>query len=201
MIGERKGDSQACRTACQPACLPESHRLASAGPLRGRCLAVQPLLGLERVHRGLGRHRRRIVGRHTPIHGLLLRGRHLLVLVLVLWLLHLHPVVRGILSGNGRRRLHHHLATAVARSKGIHGSRHYATIRGMHWHCLLLLLLRVAATSMHRITRLRGGEPVRWELLLLLRLSVAHWVSMHLLRTGIPHATDPTGASTSVVEG
>lgn len=161
-------------------------RLASAWPLRRRCLAVQPLLGLERVHRGLARHRRRIIRRHASIHGLLLHGHgrghllHLLVRVHVLRLL--HPVVCGILSGNRGRWLHHHLASAVARSKGIHRSRHTATVRGMHGHghcllLLLLLLLRVAATRMHWITRLRRGESVRREL----RLSVA-LVSMHLLR-------------------
>ena len=92
--------------------------------------------------------------------------------MLVLMLGLLHAVVRGILPGNRGLLLHHHLATAVARSKGIHRSRHTATVRGMHGHghrhCLLLLL-RVAATRMHRISRLRRGESVRWKL----RLSVA----------------------------
>ena len=99
----------------------------------------------------------------------------------------LHAVVHRILSRH-RGRLHHHLAT-VARSEWIHWDLH-ATITGMHGHPLLLL--RVAA-DMHRISRLRGGEPVRREPIARVRL--------HLLGTRDSHAADATGASAGVVPG
>ena len=115
----------------------------------------------------------------------------------------------GILGGDGRRRLHHHLAAVVGRER---------IDRRNHPELLLLLLLGLVGIA------LRGSEAVLLELLWREHVLLLRWVELplSLLLLGVaearmtgmqlrdrahapearsPHAADATGAAAGVIEG